>query len=105
MARSNAPKRSTRRAARPEAPSAARPAAPPEEQAVVESDDADARPDDVAPTDGCPVVGIGASAGGLEALHEFLTSLGTDTGMAYVVVQHLAPSHDSMLSEILSRAT
>src|SRR5262249_5462201 len=49
--------------------------------------------------------GIGASAGGLEALHEFLSSLGAETGMAYVVVQHLAPSHESMLSEILSRST
>ena len=53
----------------------------------------------------CPVVGIGASAGGLEALQEFLGALGSETGMAYVVVQHLAPSHDSMLTEILSRST
>jgi two-component system CheB/CheR fusion protein len=50
-------------------------------------------------------VGIGASAGGLEALNEFFSNLGSDTGLAYAVVQHLAPSHESMLSEILSRAT
>jgi two-component system CheB/CheR fusion protein len=52
-----------------------------------------------------PVVGIGASAGGLDALKELLQALPTDTGMAFVVVQHLDPTHSSMLSEILSRAT
>ena len=59
------------------------------------------------PRDGevCPVVGIGASAGGLEALTEFLGSLGHATGMAYVVVQHLAPNHESLLATILARNT
>ena len=52
-----------------------------------------------------PVVGIGASAGGLDALTHLLQALPTDTGMAFVVVQHLDPTHSSMLSEILSRAT
>jgi two-component system CheB/CheR fusion protein len=52
-----------------------------------------------------PIVGIGASAGGLEAFREMLGALPTDTGMAYVVVQHLAPTHESMLPDILARAT
>lgn len=50
-----------------------------------------------------PIVGIGASAGGLEAFSELLENLATDTGMAFVLIQHLAPEHHSMLSEILSR--
>jgi len=51
-----------------------------------------------------PVVGIGASAGGLEALEGLTRRLAKD-GMAYVVVQHLAPGRDSLLTEILARAT
>lgn len=54
---------------------------------------------------GFHVVGIGASAGGLEALQDLLAALPEDTGMAFVVVQHLAPTHDSNLPEILGRAT
>lgn len=53
----------------------------------------------------CPVVGVGASAGGLEAFTQLLSALPADTGMAYVLVQHLAPTHASALAEILSRAT
>jgi len=52
-----------------------------------------------------PVVAIGASAGGLEAYTEFFHALPTDTGMAFVLVQHLDPSHRSMLAEILGKAT
>src|SRR6516164_3685613 len=52
-----------------------------------------------------PVVGVGASAGGLEAFTQMLRALPVDTGMAFVLVQHLAPTHGSMLTEILSRAT
>ena len=51
------------------------------------------------------VVGVGASAGGLEAFTQLLRALPADTGMAFVLVQHLAPSHPSALAEILSRAT
>jgi len=51
------------------------------------------------------VVGIGASAGGLEAVTALLHDLPINTGMAFVLVQHLAPTHESMLSELLSRAT
>jgi two-component system CheB/CheR fusion protein len=52
-----------------------------------------------------PIVGIGASAGGLEAFGELLRHLAPDTGMGFVLVQHLAPAHESMLSSILSRTT
>src|SRR5579863_4750682 len=55
--------------------------------------------------DAFPIVGVGASAGGLEAFKEFLEALPSDTGMAFVLVQHLDPRHESMLSEILSRST
>ena len=46
------------------------------------------------------VVGIGASAGGLEALQQFLTFLPGDTGMAFVIIQHLSPDHKSLLADI-----
>lgn len=50
-----------------------------------------------------PVVGIGASAGGLEAVKELFADLPPDTGMAFVFIQHLDPTHASSLPEILSR--
>jgi two-component system, chemotaxis family, CheB/CheR fusion protein len=52
-----------------------------------------------------PIVGTGASAGGLEAFTQLLSHLQIDTGMAFVLVQHLDPSQKSLLSEILSRTT
>jgi two-component system, chemotaxis family, CheB/CheR fusion protein len=52
-----------------------------------------------------PVVGVGASAGGLEAFSELLTNLPSNTGMAYLLVQHLDPTHSSFLVEILSKKT
>jgi two-component system, chemotaxis family, CheB/CheR fusion protein len=52
-----------------------------------------------------PVVGIGASAGGLEAFSALLANLPDTTGMAFVFLQHLDPSHHSALEEILSRTT
>jgi two-component system CheB/CheR fusion protein len=52
-----------------------------------------------------PIVGIGASAGGLEAFSDLLRSLSPKTGMAFVLVQHLDPSHASDLREILARTT
>ncbi|MBI2821207.1 MAG: PAS domain-containing protein [Acidobacteria bacterium] len=52
-----------------------------------------------------PVVGIGASAGGLEAFTRLLSKLPAATGMAFVLIQHLDPAHESMLTELLSRAT
>ena len=51
------------------------------------------------------VVGIGASAGGLEALQQLLTFLPSNTGMAFVIIQHLAPDHKSLLAEILGKYT
>ncbi|MGP1386985.1 MAG: chemotaxis protein CheB [Thainema sp.] len=50
-------------------------------------------------------MGIGASAGGLEAFTQLLSHLPTDTGMAFVLVQHLDPDQPSLLSEIISRTT
>ena len=52
-----------------------------------------------------PIVGIGASAGGLEAFSQLLRELPTDTGMAFVLIQHLDPKHESQLSDVLSRTT
>jgi chemotaxis response regulator CheB len=52
-----------------------------------------------------PIVGIGASAGGLEAVTRLLKSLPPDTGMAFVLVQHLDPTRESALSSLLARAT
>ncbi|OFY48017.1 MAG: chemotaxis protein CheB [Bacteroidetes bacterium GWF2_41_31] len=50
-----------------------------------------------------PIVGIGASAGGLEALEQFLGHVPENSGMAYVVIQHLDPTHKGMLPELLQR--
>ncbi len=52
-----------------------------------------------------PIVGIGCSAGGLDALERFFTHLPADCGMAIVVVQHLLPKHSSALPELLRRFT
>jgi two-component system, chemotaxis family, CheB/CheR fusion protein len=54
---------------------------------------------------GFSVVGIGASAGGLEVLKELLVDMPLDTGLAFVVIQHLASGQVSMLTDILSRST
>ncbi|HBE79192.1 MAG TPA: chemotaxis protein CheB [Firmicutes bacterium] len=56
-------------------------------------------------TKACMVVGIGASAGGLEAITELLKSLPNNTGIAFVIILHLDPTHKSMLTEILTRLT
>lgn len=52
-----------------------------------------------------PIVGVGASAGGLEAFTELLKHLPLDTGMGFVLVQHLDPQHESVLTQLLGRAT
>ena len=54
---------------------------------------------------GFPIVGIGASAGGLEALEQFLGHVSAGCGMAFVIVQHLDPTRKGMMSELLQRAT
>jgi two-component system CheB/CheR fusion protein len=60
-----------------------------------------ARPDDGS----FPIVGIGASAGGLEAFGRLLSRLPADTGAAFVLVQHLDPQHESILASLLARTT
>jgi len=50
-----------------------------------------------------PVVGIGASAGGLTALESFLPGIKKGAGLAFVVVQHLDPDHESLLADLLER--
>ncbi|GAB3759133.1 chemotaxis protein CheB [Ramlibacter monticola] len=52
-----------------------------------------------------PIVGIGASAGGLEAFMQLLQALPAHTGMAFVLVQHLDPRYDSRLADLLAKAT
>jgi two-component system, chemotaxis family, CheB/CheR fusion protein len=52
-----------------------------------------------------PVVGIGASAGGLEALGKFLGSVPPQSGMAFVIIQHLDPTHKGIMPELLQRVT
>src|SRR5581483_1388897 len=51
-----------------------------------------------------PIVGIGASAGGIDALKAFFSGVPADCGFAFVVVQHLDPDHRSMLADLLGRA-
>ena len=51
-----------------------------------------------------PVVAVGASAGGIEALKAFVAEIPADTPASFVILQHLAPDHDSQLADILSRA-
>ena len=53
----------------------------------------------------CPIVGIGASAGGLESLERFFDSLPASTGWAFVVIQHLSPNYETMMDRLLSRHT
>jgi two-component system CheB/CheR fusion protein len=52
-----------------------------------------------------PIVGVGASAGGLEAFMELFRTLPPDTGMAFVLVQHLSPQHLSLLGSLVQKAT
>src|SRR6266404_1235829 len=52
-----------------------------------------------------PIVGVGASAGGLEAFKELLQALPADLDMAFVLIPHLNPEHRSLMAEILTRVT
>ncbi|HYF15987.1 MAG TPA: chemotaxis protein CheB [Phycisphaerales bacterium] len=64
--------------------------------------------DNIVPTRGYqmpPMVGIGASAGGIQALIEFFRAMPADTGLTFVVILHLSPTHDSVLDQLLGRAT
>jgi two-component system CheB/CheR fusion protein len=59
----------------------------------------------LAPATACPIVGIGASAGGLEALEKFLARVPSGSGLAFVVIQHLDPTVEDLLAELLQRIT
>jgi two-component system CheB/CheR fusion protein len=89
-----------RKERKPAEPSPAEPASTPSEASSA-AEEAGGRQE--APS--FSIVGVGASAGGLEAFTQMLHALPVDTGRAFVLVQHLAPTHASMLTEILSRAT
>ena len=52
-----------------------------------------------------PIVGVGASAGGIEAIRQLLEALPPDLGMAFIIVLHMDPTHESVLAEILARST
>ena len=52
-----------------------------------------------------PIVGIGASAGGLEAFQQLFEEMPSDSGMAFIIVQHLDPTHKSMLVDLIDRFT
>src|ERR1700735_5056571 len=52
-----------------------------------------------------PVVGVGASAGGLEAFKRLVKAIPENSGMAYILVQHLEPNHESVLMDILQKVT
>ena len=52
-----------------------------------------------------PIVGIGTSAGGLEALEHFLSHVPKDSGMAFVIIQHLDPTRQGIMPELLQRQT
>ena len=52
-----------------------------------------------------PVIGIGASAGGLEPLEQFFNKVSNDSGFAYIIIQHLAPDYKSLMDELLARHT
>ena len=52
-----------------------------------------------------PVIGIGASAGGLEAVRDMFAAAPAKTGLAFVLVQHLDPTHESMMAELIGKHT
>jgi two-component system CheB/CheR fusion protein len=62
-------------------------------------------PDQAGGSPPIPVVGIGGSAGSLDAFKTFFASMPVDSGAAFVVIQHLAPMHESLLAEILAQPT
>ncbi len=71
-------------------------------QQVKKGSDPEAPDDDEALV---PVVGVGASAGGLDAFRQLLNAVPTDTGCAFLLVQHLDPSHESLMAELLASST
>ncbi|MGM0416414.1 MAG: chemotaxis protein CheB [Thermodesulfobacteriota bacterium] len=67
--------------------------------------DMDPQPQSDKGADSFPIVGIGASAGGLEAIEEFFEAMPVNSGIAFIVVQHLSPDYKSLMVELLSRKT
>ena len=66
----------------------------------------DALPDEHKPErPGPPVAGIGASAGGLDAFKKFFAAMPADSGIAFVLIPHLDPKHESLMVELLGRHT
>jgi len=65
----------------------------------------DAQHPDPPPSPIVPVVGLGASAGGLRALQQFFEAMPATSGMAFVVILHLSPDHESHAGPILQRST
>ena len=59
----------------------------------------------VTPDNRFPVVGLGASAGGLEALRSFFNEVAVNSGMAFIVVVHMAPKQPSLMPELLQKVT
>src|SRR5690349_2871413 len=53
----------------------------------------------------CSIVAMGASAGGLDAFRQFLERMPADSGMAFVLVQHLDPRHETLMPELLAKHT
>ncbi|WP_051261494.1 chemotaxis protein CheB [Desulfovibrio inopinatus] len=70
-----------------------------------ETEDAHIAPPESSEETPLPVVGIGASAGGFEALESFFKKMPSDSGICFVVVQHLSPDHKSLMVELLSKHT
>ena len=83
----------------PKSPRSKRKAAILPDQAALETDET------TRPQASFPIVGIGASAGGLEALELFLANMPADSGMAFVIIQHLDPTHKGLMVELLQRGT
>src|SRR5258706_9210480 len=53
----------------------------------------------------CPLVAIGASAGGLEVFQQFFARIPPETGFAFVLIQHLDPNHETVIPELLTKYT
>jgi len=85
--------------------------APPPIRAPEQPDQSPPTPADEAPAEsklgrpGPPVVGIGASAGGLDAFKKFFAAMPADSGVAFVLIPHLDPKHESLMVELLARYT
>lgn len=77
------------------------------EASAEQAPSAEVAPEQVEPVteERCVVVGVGASAGGLEALRDFLGNTPKDCGLAFVLIQHLDPNHKSLMADLLSKYT